>query len=184
LWIDELEKALAGSESGASNDVAIKILGILLTWMQERTAPVFIIATANDISMIRPETYRDGRIDEKFFLGFLEDDIEQIDQILKIHLKKRLKDNYDTVVKQLDTSAIAKKMSQMVVLMGGKDGAGYTGANIEALVEKVLMDRFVRDKETIDTRDFVRMLNKVNPQHGKTIKIMLKHAGDMEAIHA
>lgn len=184
LWIDELEKALAGSESGASNDVAIKILGILLTWMQERTAPVFIIATANDISMIRPETYRDGRIDEKFFLGFLENDIEQIGQILKIHLTKRLKKSYGSVVKQLDINAIAKKMSQMVIQLGGKEGAGYTGANIEALVEKVLMERFVGNKETIDTRDFVRMLNKVKPQHGKPIKIMLKHAADMKAIHA
>ncbi len=184
LWIDELEKALAGSESGASNDVAIKILGILLTWMQERTAPVFIIATANDISMIRPETYRDGRIDEKFFLGFLEDDLVQIEQIIMIHLKKRLKENYHNVVQHLDIQAIAKKMSQMVVQLGGKNGAGYTGANLEALVEKVLMERFVHDKPQVETRDFIRMLNVVKPQHGLPIKIMLKHAEEMEAIHA
>lgn len=184
LWIDELEKALAGSESGASNDVSIKILGILLTWMQERTAPVFIIATANDISMIRPETYRDGRIDEKFFLGFLEDDIEQIEQILTIHLKKRLKGNYDDAVRPLDMKAIATKMNQMVMTMGGREGAGYTGANMEALVEKVLQDRFVRDKPYVETMDFVRMLNRVKPQHGKTIKQMLKRAEEMEAITA
>lgn len=184
LWIDELEKALAGSESGSGNEVGIRILGILLTWMQERTAPVFIIATANDISMIRPETYRDGRIDEKFFLGFLETDIEQIGQIITIHLKKRLKHNYETIVTPLDYQAISKKMSQMVATFGGRDNAGYTGANMEALVEKVLMDHFCRETAQINTRDFIRILNSIKPQHGKPIKIMLKHAEEMEAIHA
>ena len=185
LWIDELEKALSGSESGASNDVSIKILGILLTWMQERTKPVFIIATANDISMIRPETYRDGRIDEKFMLGFLGSDEEQVAQIIDIHLRSRLKERTDDIVQIIDYSAIVKKMSQMVAKYAGSiDGevsAGYTGANLEALVEKVLQDRFTRGKDYIETKDFIRMLNTVSPQHGIEIKKMLKRAEEMDA---
>lgn len=184
LWIDEIEKALSGAESGSSNDVAVKILGILLTWMQERTKPVFIVATANDISMIRPELYRDGRIDEKFMLGFLGEDVEQIEQIIQIHLKTRLKDNIDDIVRPLDYRAIAKKMMQMVAKYGDREAAGYTGANMEALVEKVLIDRFTSGKEFIETRDFVRILNQVNPQHGIEIKKMNKRAQEMEAIGA
>jgi len=184
LWIDEIEKALSGAESGGNNDVAIKILGLLLTWMQERTKPVFIIATANDISMIRPELYRDGRIDEKFMLGFLGEDIEQIAQIIEIHLRIRLKDEMEEVVRPLDYKAIAKKMSQMVAKYGDKDAAGYTGANMEALVEKVLIDRFNRGSRYIDTMDFIRTLNYVNPQHGLEIKKMLHRANEMEALRA
>lgn len=183
FWIDELEKALAGSESDSQNDSAIKILGILLTWMQERTAPVFLIATANDISMIRPETYRDGRIDEKFFLGFLEDE-EQIAQIIDIHLKIRLKENVSEVVRDLDYALITKKMRQKIAYYGGEDKAGYSGANMEALVEKVLQERFFRDKQFIETKDFIRMLNIVKPQHGPNISIMLHRAREMDAITA
>ncbi len=181
LWIDELEKALSGSEGGGTNDISIKILGILLTWMQERTKPVFIIATANDISMIRPETYRDGRIDEKFMLGFLGHDVSQISQIIKIHLNMRLKDNVSNIVRELDYDAIARKMKQMVARTGDETSAGYTGANMEALVEKVLQDRFARGKDYIETKDFVRILNNVFPQHGIEIKRMLKRAEEMEA---
>lgn len=181
LWIDELEKALSGSESGGANDVSIKILGQLLTWMQERSKPVFIVATANDISMIRPETYRDGRIDEKFMLGFLGKDISQIAHIIEIHLKTRLKDEVNNIVRPLNYNAIARKMTQMVAATGDDSSAGYTGANMEALVEKVLQDRFTRGRTFIETKDFVRMLNYVYPQHGIEIKRMLKRAKEMEA---
>lgn len=181
LWIDELEKALAGSESGGNNDVSIVILGILLTWMQERTKPVFIIATSNDISMLRPEVYRDGRIDEKFMLGFLGKDTVQVAQIIEIHLKMRIKENYDNIVRPLDYNAIVRKMTQMVAKTGDEKSSGYTGANMEALVEKVLQDRFSRGKKFIETKDFVRVLNQVYPQHGIEIKKMLKRAEEMEA---
>jgi SpoVK/Ycf46/Vps4 family AAA+-type ATPase len=183
LFIDELEKALAGSEAGASDPTAIKVLGLLLTWMQERTAPVFIVATANDISMIRPETYRDGRIDEKFFLGFLEE-TEQIKQIIDIHLKIRLKDHYKNLVKPLDFKLIHRKMDQKVSYYGGVKKAGYAGANMEALVAKVLEERYFRGKEFVETKDFIRALETVRPQHGPNISTMLYRAKEMDAITA
>lgn len=183
LFIDELEKALAGSESGATDPTAIKMLGILLTWMQERTAPVFIIATANDISMIRVETYRDGRIDEKFFLGFL-DNAEQVKQIIDIHIRIRLKGQEKTIVRELDYALIEKKMRQNVEYHGGNTNAGYAAANIEALVEKVLAERFFRGKQFIETKDFIAMLDIVRPQHGAHIATMLHRAKSMEAITA
>lgn len=186
LWIDEVEKALAGSENSAGNDVAIKILGLLLTWMQERTAPVFIVLTANDISAIRPEFYRDGRIDEKFMVMFL-DDTPQIKNVIDIHLRMRLKEQVDEIVRPLDYDAIRRKMEMRVVSVGGKDSesgknlAGYTGANIEALVEKTLKDRMFNNRPFIETKDFIRMLNHVHPQSGILIKQMVKRAEEIEA---
>lgn len=182
LWIDEIEKALSGAESGATDNVSMVILGVLLTWMQERTKPVFIIATANDVSKIRPELYRDGRIDEKFMLGFLGSDVGQVEQIIEIHLRIRLKDKYESVVRKLDYNAIVRKMNQMVIKVGGEsESAGYAGANMEALVEKVLQDKFSRGSDYVDTKDFVRLLNDVLPQNGIEIKRMLKRAEEMEA---
>lgn len=183
LFIDELEKALAGSEAGSADPVAVKMLGILLTWMQERSEPVFLVATANDISMIRPETYRDGRVDEKFFLGFLED-VDQVRQIIDIHLRIRLGDDVETIVRPLDYGLILKKMLQKVEYYGGKEKAGYSGANIEALVVKVLENRFFRNKEQVDTKDFLHVLNTLKPQHGFNIAQMMERAREMDAITA
>jgi AAA+ superfamily predicted ATPase len=69
LWIDEIEKAVSGT-SGPQGDggVSTRALGTLLTWMQEKTAPVFVIATANDITNLPPELLRKGRFDELFFV--------------------------------------------------------------------------------------------------------------------
>lgn len=183
LFIDELEKALAGSENGSADPVAVKMLGILLTWMQERTSPVFVVATANDISMIRPETYRDGRVDEKFFLGFLDDET-QVEQIINIHIRMRLKDQTDKIVRPLDYRAIFKRMMQRVEYYGGHDKAGFSGANVEALVIKVLENRFFRGQEYIETKDFIRALGTLRPQHGFAIAQMMKRAADMDAITA
>src|SRR6185369_16615880 len=85
LWIDEIEKALADGEgdSGTSR----RVLGTLLTWMSERKKPVFVVATANDISALPPELIRKGRLDEIFFVD-LPDDAARA-AILAIHARKR-----------------------------------------------------------------------------------------------
>ena len=72
LWIDELEKALAhgGQDSGTST----RVFGTILTWMQEKTDPVFVVATANDVSKLPPELLRRGRFDEIFFLDLPDTD--------------------------------------------------------------------------------------------------------------
>ena len=70
LWIDEIDKALAGaaSSSGSDGGTAARVFGTLLTWLSEKTSPVFVIATANDISHLPPELLRKGRLDEIFFV--------------------------------------------------------------------------------------------------------------------
>ena len=73
LWIDEIEKAFAGADSKNNDDTMTRILGHLLTWMQERekkNSSVYIVATANDLSTLRPEFLRKGRWDDIFYLTY------------------------------------------------------------------------------------------------------------------
>lgn len=68
LWIDEIEKAFSGSNSGSSDGgVMRRMFGKFLTWMQEKTAPCFVFATSNDISKLPPELFRSERFDDKYF---------------------------------------------------------------------------------------------------------------------
>jgi len=115
LWIDEIEKGLASDESGGDGGVSKRILGTLLTWMAERKAPVFLVATANDISRLPPELLRKGRFDEIFFVD-LPDAPTRID-IFTIHLKRR----------KLDPAAF-----DLTALAAAADG--FSGAEIEQAI--------------------------------------------------
>lgn len=88
LWIDEIEKGFAGMRGGGDGaGVVARVFGTMITWMQEKTAPVFVIATANDISQLPPEMLRKGRFDEIFFVDLPFP--EEREAIFKIHLSKR-----------------------------------------------------------------------------------------------
>jgi hypothetical protein len=89
LWMDEIEKALAPS-GGEDGGVSRRMLGSFLTWMQEKHADVFVVATANDLSILPPELLRKGRFDEIFFVD-LPDPPER-EEILRIHLRLRRQD--------------------------------------------------------------------------------------------
>jgi AAA+ superfamily predicted ATPase len=122
LWIDEVEKAFAGIE-GDGTGITARLFGSFLTWLQEKTAPVFVVATANDIKL-RPEILRRGRFDEIFYVDF-PNEVER-KQIFKIHLDK-LKIEKD---ERIDVAKLAamKKTDKT-------EGAdGYAGSDIEALV--------------------------------------------------
>ena len=71
LWIDELEKGFGGMHRSGGSDggVGARLLGTFLNWMQDKTAPVFVAATANDVSLLPPELLRKGRMDELFFVN-------------------------------------------------------------------------------------------------------------------
>ncbi|TDV42458.1 ATPase family protein associated with various cellular activities (AAA) [Pseudomonas helmanticensis] len=85
LWIDELEKAFVGMNSGSGSEVSSRLFGYFLTWMQEKTGAVFVIATANNITALPPELLRKGRFDEVFYVGF--PNAAERGAILDIHLK-------------------------------------------------------------------------------------------------
>ncbi len=85
LWIDELEKAFAGIGGQGTSEVTSRLLGYFLTWMQEKQGAVFVVATANDVSVIPPELLRKGRFDEVFYVGFPH--ISERKSILQIQLQ-------------------------------------------------------------------------------------------------
>lgn len=125
LWADELEKGFAGTQSSGVSDggTTARVFSTFLTWMQEKTKPVFLIATANDVTKLPPELLRKGRFDEIFFID-LPDKDERV-EILRIHLSKRGRkpETYN-----LDEIATATK--------------GYSGAEIEQIVVSSLYDAF------------------------------------------
>lgn len=67
LWVDEIDKAFAGAQSSGDSGTTSRVLSTFLTWLSEKTTPVFVVATANNIEWIPPEILRKGRFDEVFF---------------------------------------------------------------------------------------------------------------------
>ncbi|MBL8957104.1 MAG: AAA family ATPase [Myxococcaceae bacterium] len=124
LWVDEIEKGLAGSGGGANDTgVAARVFGTLLTWLQEKTAPVFVVATANRIDALPPELLRKGRFDEIFFID-LPTANERAD-IFRIHLAKRRRAPESFDVAKLAAAA-----------------EGFSGAEIEQAIVSALYDAF------------------------------------------
>lgn len=87
LWIDEIEAGIANQRQKAGGGPEARVLALFLTWMQEKTAPVFVGATANEVEVLPPEILRKGRFDELFYMGLPMK--EERKQILAIHMKKR-----------------------------------------------------------------------------------------------
>lgn len=130
VWLDEVEKGFSGVASSGRTDsgVAARVFGTFLTWMQEKTCPAFVVATANDVSALPPEFLRRGRFDEIFFIDL--PDKKEREQILSIHLTKRNRDPKKYPLGELSFSL-----------------EGYSGAEIEALVEEALLRAFSAGRE-------------------------------------
>jgi AAA+ superfamily predicted ATPase len=122
LFIDELEKAFA-TGAGEDGGVSMRVLGTFLTWLQERKADVFVVATANDVSRLPPEFLRKGRFDEIFFVD-LPDAATRSD-ILAIHLRRR-----GHAAAALDLSVVTTATR------------GFSGAEIEQVVVSALYSAF------------------------------------------
>jgi len=91
LWVDEIEKAFASaSADSADGGLSQRMFGTLLSWMQDHRAPIFLIATANNLDQLPPELMRKGRFDEIFFVDLPEP--KERETIFAIHLKKRNRD--------------------------------------------------------------------------------------------
>jgi len=142
LWIDEIEKALAhgGLDSGTST----RVFGTILTWMQEKSAPVFVVATANDISSIPPELLRKGRFDEIFFLDLPT--FEERKEIITVHLRKRHRQPQDYRLDEL-----AQKCE------------GYVGAEIEQAVIDAMYLGFNDSQREFTTEDILASFQKQVP---------------------
>lgn len=88
LWVDEIDKAFAGAGSSGDTGTSARVFGTFLTWLQEKTRPVFVIATANSIENLPPEFLRKGRFDEIFFVDLPRS--AEREAIWRLHLDRRL----------------------------------------------------------------------------------------------
>ncbi|RMG32775.1 MAG: AAA family ATPase [Planctomycetota bacterium] len=126
LWLDEIEKGFAGGNLATTSETTmVRLMGRFLTWMQENRAPVFVVATANQIEGLPPEMLRRGRFDELFFVD-LPNHFER-KEIFRIHLRKR---GWDPSRYDLDQLADRTE--------------GYSGAEIEQIVVSALVETFGR----------------------------------------
>lgn len=152
LWIDELEKAFAGVSSGGDGGVTTRLFGQFLTWMQEKENTVFIVATANNIELLPNEFFRKGRFDELFFVDYPNN--SEIEQILRIHLKKRKKWN-----KGINAKSLANQLR------------GYSGSDIEAVVKDAVETLFVNSitngkelsQSKLSTADIEKSIKRITP---------------------
>ena len=135
LWIDEIEKGLSGLGSNGDSGVSSRIFGQFLTWMQEKESPVFVIATANNISNLPPELLRKGRFDEIFFVDLPT--LAERKEIFKLHLAKRLKDKEIAS----EVSGIKDLCDQLA-----KMTEGFIGSEIEQVVVSALCDAFFENR--------------------------------------
>jgi AAA+ superfamily predicted ATPase len=145
LWIDEIEKGLAGMGSSDQTDggTTARVVGTLLTWMQEKRDPVFVVATANRIDMLPPELLRKGRFDEIFFVDLPTRAVRE--EILRIHLAKKRRDPAE-----FDLADLAGR------------SAGFSGAELEEAVREGLYDAFAEGRE-LKTEHIARALDKTFP---------------------
>ncbi|MDZ7857440.1 AAA family ATPase [Sphaerotilus sp.] len=145
LWVDEVEKAFVGvGRGGGSSDVATRLFGYFLTWMQEKTQQVFVIGTANDVSSLPPELLRKGRFDEVFYVDFPKE--AERAEIFRVHLNKRKKLGNGVQVDRL-----------------AKATDGYSGADIEAIVKEAIEQAFVAGGATIDTERLLAVIKATHP---------------------
>ena len=151
LWVDEVEKAFSGIGSGGSgSEVATRLFGYFLTWMQEKDSPVFVIATANDISNLPPELLRKGRFDEIFYVDF-PSELER-KAIFELHLAKR-----------------NQKSSSIQVDVLAKESDGFSGADIESVVKESVEQAFVQNKNNV-TMDDLKQILKDTTSLSETLK--------------
>ncbi|MHC4640057.1 MAG: AAA family ATPase [Planctomycetota bacterium] len=146
FWIDEIDKAFRGSRgSGGGTDggTSARVFSTFLTWLSEKKEPVFVVATANDISLLPPELLRKGRFDEIFFVDLPL--FPERQEIFRVHLSKRKMNPAE-----FDFDALSQA------------SAGYSGAEIEEAIISAMFDAFY-EKEKLTTERLVKSLKQAVP---------------------
>ncbi len=146
LWLDELEKGFAGTQSSPFSDggTTSRVFGTFITWLQDKKAACFVVATSNDVSQLPPELMRKGRFDEIFFVDLPA--APERREIFAIHLRKRGRD-----ATRFDLDRLAKM------------AAGYSGAEIEQVVVAALFNAYNDGKREIGDEDMVQSMHDSVP---------------------
>ena len=148
LWIDEIEKGLSGSQSSGRTDggTSARVFGTFLTWMQEKTEPVFVVATANDISALPPELLRKGRFDEIFFVDLPS--ASERENIFRIHLENRHR----------DPELLGLDMKELV-----RASEGFSGAEIEEAVNEALFNAYAAGQPDLEQKNLLECIRATSP---------------------
>ncbi|MHB9294742.1 putative ATP-dependent zinc metalloprotease FtsH [Pillotina sp. SPG140] len=145
LFIDEIEKGLSGSASSGQTDggTTSRVLGTFLSWMQDKKKPVFVVATANSLTL-PPELLRKGRMDEIFFVDLPTE--QEREAILAIHLRKKKRDPA-----HFDLKKIAKASK------------GFSGAELEEAIKEALFQAYDDQKRSVVDEDILGAIEKTSP---------------------
>lgn len=146
LWIDEIEKGLSGTGAGDnSGGTSTRLVGHFLFWLQESTARVFVVATANDVSQLPPELLRRGRFDEVFFVD-LPTETERR-EIIELYVARNKLPSVDAAL-----------LDELVLL-----SVGFAGSDIEAGVREVAKDAFLKGDAFVTPELFRRSFRNIMP---------------------
>lgn len=151
LWIDEIEKGFSGTNSSGDSGTSTRIFGTFLTWMQEKSKPVFVVATANNINNLPSELLRKGRFDEIFFVDLPTKSERKI--IFDLHLNKRLKNSEVSQEVELNDKLL-EDLADMT--------EGFAGAEIEECVISALFEAFSEDR-SLRKDDLEKVINNMVP---------------------
>jgi len=145
LWLDEIEKGFSGLKSSGSVDAGTtaRIFGTFLTWMQEKTKPVFVIATANNVEELPPELLRKGRFDDIFFIDLPS--LAEREDIFKIHIARKKRDPQKFGINALAALAV-----------------DFSGAEIEETVIAAMYQAFYLNRD-INTDDIRKAIDDIVP---------------------
>jgi len=143
LWIDEIDKGMPDLKSSNTHEATKRMASTLLTWLQDKTSPVFIVATANNIDSMSPELMRKGRFDEIFFIDLPKE--EERKEIFTIHFKKR-----QQVIENFDLDLIVEKSD------------GFSGSEIEAVLNEALYEAAFQ-KADLHTDHVLKAIEETNP---------------------
>lgn len=160
LFIDEIEKSVPPSDASGDSGVSARVLGTFLTWLndrQDRNIPVYVIASANDVTRLPPELLRMGRFDKKWSLTF-PSKVERV-EILKIHVEQR-----GHTLEKLEYQKIAAATETFV------------GAELEGIVEEALLEDFVAGNEGLQYATLLKVAEGTRPQ----IKAFPERIGQMK----
>ena len=144
LLVDEIDKAFAGAQSSGDSGTTSRVLATFITWLSEKTSPVFVVATANNIDWIPPEILRKGRFDEIFFVN-LPSTEERI-QIFNVFLTRLRPENSTN----FDLELLSSKSQ------------GFSGAEIEQAIVEGMFKAF-NEKREFTTLDIVYGLSQIIP---------------------
>ena len=144
LWIDEIDKAFSNTESNGDSGTSNRVLGTFISWLSEKTKPVFVVATANNVDVLPLEVIRKGRFDEIFFLDLPKK--QEREQIFKIHIQEFRPNSWDLFEYE--------KLAQL--------SESFSGAEIKQSIIEAMYHAFYEQRE-FTTEDICLALNELIP---------------------